>query len=77
MIKEKHRKQFLNICNKLNKLMNDIKKYNPEANYYLSNDIFNLMKGPTHTENNPNYIMPIFENVVESVIIKNADGGDW
>jgi cation transport regulator ChaC len=40
---------------------------------YLANDVLHLMKGPTHDEN----FRPLQNNVVQSVTIPNAGGGDW
>jgi hypothetical protein len=77
MIKDIHIKEFQNICKRLNSLIRKIEKYNPEVNYYLSNDVLNLMDGPTHDDSNIMYIVDLPENVACSVRIDKADGGDW
>jgi len=73
-IKKKDVKEFLELGEKLNNLMNRIQKYNKDAAYYTSDNSLNLMNGPSHTQDH--HMDPLPENVVESckMII---GGGDW
>jgi hypothetical protein len=73
MITEKQIKKFETLCRGLNKLLDEISETCPEANYYLANSNFHLMKGPTHDENTN----ALRENSVTSVDIPGSGGGDW
>lgn len=42
---------------------------------YLANDTANIMKGPTHADNNS--MTPLYENSVYSFRMEMWDGGDW
>ena len=72
-IKKGHVNSFLRLAKDLDDLMNVIREYNPEANYYAAMDTLHLMKGSTHG----NCDEPLHENSVESLHVTGLDGGDW
>lgn len=72
-IKKRDIESFVKAANRLNAIMERIREYNSQANYYLANDTLNLMKGPSHDDKTD----PLRDNVVESVRIKSVGGGDW
>lgn len=72
-IKPEHLKKFMRLCAGLNKLMDDIHDYCPDAEYYLANDNFHLLKGPSHT----GLGLAHRENSVVCRLIRTASGGDW
>lgn len=65
--------EFHKCVDGLNKLMAQIQKRNPQANYYLSNDTMNLMAGTTHDENES----PQRQNVTTHALLSSSGGGDW
>jgi len=73
MIKKKDIKEFENLIEKVNDLMIEIKKYNPEATVYVAGEGVNLMNSNTHDRNGD--AMP--ENIVTQRNIFGAEGGDW
>lgn len=77
IIKKRDIESFVKAANKLDSLMKRIRQYNPDAKYYLANDTLNLMNGHSHSAMKLGYMEPLYENVVESVVIESADGGDW
>ncbi len=74
-IKAAHIKQFENGVERLNKLLAKIQEYEPNANYYLAADNFNLLKGESHAADFEGTEQQ--ENVVASVWMPNSGGGDW
>jgi len=77
-IKEQHKKEFIECIDRLNKLMKKIQKYCPDANYYLSTDSMNLMKGPSHIDDtNRGFGIKQQQNVAASKMLKFSGGGDW
>ena len=75
-IKPEHVKRFRKLAKQLDKLMREICDYNPEANLYIEDSWnFNLMKGPTHT--NDRGQQPLHENVVAHELVFQAGGGGW
>lgn len=75
-IKPEHIKKFERLAKDLDKLMREICAYNPEAELYDEDCWnFNLMKGPTHTDDN--YQRPIHTNVVAMVTVFKSSGGGW
>lgn len=79
-IKEEHVRLFLRRAKALKALIDEIRKYSPQANYYVSPEGLNLMKGPSHgdgegeadaLDTSANQC-----NVVETVDMM-IDGGDW
>lgn len=76
-VKPEHIKKFINLANNMNKLIQDIRKYNPDANLYVEDcGNFNLMKGKVHDESTQK-LEPIHDNVVASVVVYNSGGGGW
>ena len=74
--KKRHINKFVKLANELDLLMKEIQIYCPNANYYVTVDTLNLMKGETHNSND--FIQSaIRENVVEDVHIGSLGGGDW
>ena len=73
MITLEQKRKFMTLCKKLNTLLEEIQKTEPEANYYLAADTLNLMKGPSHD----NECRALRSNVVVGVVIPNSGGGDW
>lgn len=69
----RHQKQFDNLTRRLEVLLSEVREYEPEAEYYLSNDTLNLMVGPAHTGLGENHQ----ENVALSRTIPGLDGGGW
>lgn len=50
-IAEKHKKKFQRLVNQLNKLIEEVREYEPKANYYLDGTSnLNLMTGPSHCD---------------------------
>jgi len=75
-IKPEHVARFRRYARQMNKLMNEITKYNPEANLYAEDSWnLNLMKGPTHGDDSNQ--SPLYENVVESESVYTLGGGGW
>lgn len=73
-IKEEHKKKFRRIVDDLNKLMLEIREYEPESRYYLACNTLNLCNGETHVGV---WAHPNYEVIEDSVILEHADGGDW
>jgi len=71
-IRADHIARFKRYAKQLNKLMDEMREYNPHANFYLANDVLHLMRGPSHTGHETHN-----EHSVASVIMTGADGGDW
>lgn len=66
----KHQKDFARAVNLLNKIIEEVREYEPEAEYYLSCDNLNLMIASPHDP-------PKQGNIALSWTIRYADGGDW
>jgi len=75
-IKPEHIKRFRRYARQLNKLMEEITKYNPEANLYAEDSYnLNLMKGPTHGDDRNQ--SPLYENIVDCELVFMLGGGGW
>lgn len=75
-IKPEHIKKFKSLSKQLNKLMQEICKYNPDAELYVEDSWnFNLMKGPTHDDSR--YQKPLHENIATCETVFKASGGGW
>ena len=72
-IKEKDIRDFEKYAKKLNDVICRIQEYNQDANVYLAMEDLCLMSGRSHDDYG--YKQP--ENIVTSVIITSANGGDW
>lgn len=72
-IKEKDIRDFEKYANKLNEVICRIRKYHPEVNVYLAMEDLQLMSAQPFDENGKKH----YENVVTSVSIITANGGDW
>jgi hypothetical protein len=73
-IKTTHRRKFIRIIEDLKCLMEEIWEYCPDANIYLQEDDFNLMKGPSHVGYRD---QPVYDNSVALVTIPKSGGGGW
>ena len=72
-IKDKDIRDFEKHANKLADLVEHIREYCPEANYYLAYDRLHLMNGEPHKGIGTS--CP--ENSVTDVHIPYSGGGDW
>lgn len=72
-IKEEHIIEFQKCCQNLNILIEKIRKYCPEAQYYLATSNLHLMIGASHELSGK----PRSEYSVTSEIISHISGGDW
>jgi hypothetical protein len=73
-IKEKDIRDFEKYATKLKELLERIQEYCPEANYYLAMSDLNLLCGESH---DPYTTQAQQENIVTSVSLGDAGGGDW
>lgn len=73
-IKEKDIRDFEKYAEKLNDVIVRIRKYCPEAQFYLACEVLNLMNGPSH--GHPELGIKKGE-VAASVLMKHTGGGDW
>ena len=58
----------------LNKLINDVRKVFPNANYYLSMETLNLMLGDSHTRDAERDQQQL---IAEYGTLETSGGGDW
>jgi hypothetical protein len=58
----------------LNRIMEDLRTFYPDANYYLAADSFHAMKGPSHDDQQ---CKPLHENSLDYVTLWHSGGGDW
>lgn len=72
-IKQEHVEKFVKLARSLDRLMEHIKDYCPDAMLYLAMEDLNLLRGPSHTQDGE----PLQENIVESVRVDSMSGGDW
>lgn len=73
-LQAKHEKQIKAAIEKLNKTMIEIKKYMPEAMYYLENGSnFNVLSGDSHDKRD----QPNYDNIIVSFNLSFADCGGW
>ena len=70
----RHRNRFAKHVRALNKLLEEIQEYEPEAEYYLACDTLNLMIGPSHEGSRG---VAHQERVACSMTLVRSDGGDW
>lgn len=59
----------------LNREMEKLRSYYPEANYYLSADFLNVMVGPSHDASSR--CKELQENVLDKFALYKSGGGDW
>lgn len=57
----------------LNNLLDEVKQEFPDAEFYLANDMFHLMSGPSHDDNEK----PHQERSIACATIYSCGGGDW
>jgi|WetSurMetagenome_2_1015567.scaffolds.fasta_scaffold884152_2 hypothetical protein len=78
-IKDEHIKRFTALIGDLNTLIAQIRKYCPEANYYLQEDTMCLMTGPSHDDARLQGSLggACTDRVVAMVRMPHADGGAW
>lgn len=82
-VKAEHRKRFRKAVEELNEVMEEVREYIPKANYYLANDVLNLMVGASHDDGGSvQYgwsagMQPQYQRVAEEAILWNSCGGDW
>jgi len=82
-IRPEHLKRFRKACNELNAVMRRIQEYEPEARYYLQEDMLLLMTGPSHSDigglhpHSNHRSEPLRENVADGVELVGSIGGAW
>lgn len=74
-IQAKHVRKFVSLCKQMNRLMDEIRDYEPKANLYLQEDSLHLMVGDSHSADVAG--RPQYDNSVESVLMPYASGGAW
>ena len=74
-IKAKHVKRFEALASRMQALLEEIREYCPEANLYQECDNWNLMSGPSHTDDHA--CKQLQGNVVVSIYMPHTDGGAW
>lgn len=73
LIKESDRRDFAKAVNLLNKVIQNIREYHPEANLYVEDyGNFNLMIGDSHENGRPRH-----DRVALHWIVWNSGGGGW
>lgn len=66
-------RRFRRACKELNAIVKEAQKVYPGANLYLAEDQLNLLRGPSHDARH----QACQENVLDSVWLPGAGGGDW
>lgn len=61
----------------LNKQLSIVREQYPEANYYMACNTFNLLHRPSHTSLLDDLGDDQVDNVITSILLRNADCGDW
>lgn len=74
-IKSVHVKRFREIAVQMQRLLNEIREYCPEANLYQECSNWNLMCGPAHTDDHA--CRPIHKNLIKSIYMPFTGGGTW
>lgn len=65
--------KFLKLVQGLNDLLVDIRKKTPNANYYLADDSFHLLSGPSHDDDES----LCQDRSMISSYLKYSGGGGW
>ena len=65
--------KFLKLVQGLNDLLVDIRKTTPNANYYLADDSFHLLSGPSHDDDG----FLCQDSSMISAHLKYSGGGGW
>jgi hypothetical protein len=73
-IRPEHCKRFKRLCRGLDKLMKEIRKYEPDAAYYNTPGWIHLLVGLSHDDKTGR---PIYENAVCDEWVSTLSGGDW
>ena len=73
-IQAKHIRKFVSLCKQMNRLIDEMRAYEPRANLYLEEDTMNLMVGDSHAGIGQ---QPQRQNVIESVLMPHSSGGGW
>jgi hypothetical protein len=68
------KKKFTKLVEGLNDLLDEVRKTEPTANYYLEEDTFHLMKGESHTGTGGDARR---DNSSISVHLWHSGGGAW
>jgi len=68
------KKRFIKLVEGLNDLLEEVRKTEPQANYYLEEDSLHLMKGESHTSGRG---VAQRDNSVVSVLLSHSGGGAW
>lgn len=68
------KKKFIKLVEGLNDLLEEVRKTEPLANYYLEEDTFHLMKGESHTTGRG---IAQRDNSVVSLLLPHSGGGAW
>tara|TARA_R110001599_G_scaffold287356_2_gene489905 strand:+ start:4076 stop:4330 length:255 start_codon:yes stop_codon:yes gene_type:complete len=72
----KHERQIKAAIKKLNDTMIEVRKYIPDAMYYLEDGSnFNILSGPSHTVGGGE--QPLHENVILVLDLRHAECGGW
>lgn len=74
-IRRKHKRRFLKAIEELNAVIEEVRLYQPEANYYVEGSEVHLMIGPSHTEDRHVTAQP--HNSALSKMLRHADCGAW
>ena len=72
-VSKAHIARFKKACAELNAVLTEVRRTNPEANYYLAEDSLHLMKGESHDMEGRAQMF----HSVESVRIRHSGGGAW
>jgi hypothetical protein len=70
----KQLRNFVRACRLLNSTILEIRRYEPNARYYLEGGTMHLMSSPSH---DPQTGAALQDNVLESERLKFSDGGSW
>ena len=73
-IEAKHRKRFKRLITSLNKLMTEVREYEPEATWYLQEDHMHLILGNSHSGvcGDPNHDLVALQSKLD-----RSSGGGW
>lgn len=75
-LKKKHAERVSNAINELNAVMKEIKKYIPEANYYLEDTAnFMVLSGDSHDDDRNCTARQ--DRVLQHDYLMHAGGGAW
>lgn len=67
--------KFRSLIRGLNKIMQEVNRTFPDANYYLANDSMHLMLGSSHSLGRGETSQQ--QRVAETELLRGSGGGDW